>query len=272
VGPAADVYALGAILYECRTGRPPFRGETALDTLEQVRTAEPVPPSRLQPKTPRDLETVCLKCLQKEPRQRYASALASSLHGLGVMYKANGRAKDAEAAYRRAVELHEGMTRDFPGNPVYAADLIGSSLALGVLYADSGRAIEAQACLTKALEVGEPVARAHPEDSRLALASTCVKVGFLNAGSAVAALPWYTRAVDTLEDLYRRSPEDAEVRENLVNAHGGRANALTQLKRWAEALGSLDRMIELARPPRRDEFLRWRAEVLAGLKKTAAGP
>jgi WD40 repeat protein len=73
-GPAADIHALRAILYELLTGLPPFRAATALETLERVRSAEAVSPRRLEPKLPRDLETICLRCLEKEPQKRFATA------------------------------------------------------------------------------------------------------------------------------------------------------------------------------------------------------
>lgn len=106
-GPSADVYALGAILYDCLAGRPPFKGKVVVETLDQVRTRDALPPSHWRPGLPLDLDTICLKCLRKEPEKRYASAkeladeLARYQRGEPILARPVGRVERAVKWVRR---------------------------------------------------------------------------------------------------------------------------------------------------------------------------
>ena len=159
LGPPTDVYGLGAILYELLTGRPPFRGVNMVDTLEQVRWAEPAPPSRLVPRLHRDLGTICLMCLQKSPARRYQTAgeLADDLR----------RWLNGETIAARPAPSWERLVRQIRRRPWEAAAISASVLLVALMVV--GWVVNSQR--QREREADARVRDAHDERERLLAAA-----------------------------------------------------------------------------------------------------
>jgi serine/threonine-protein kinase len=270
VGPAADVYSLGAILYELLTGRPPFRAATALETLEQVKSAEPISPARLQPQLPRDAATICLKCLEKDPVRRYtsAAALAEDLARFGA----------GDPIHARPVGVHERLWRWCRREPAVA------SLALALLAGLAGTATQwwraevhlsealrersraeenarTQVTANRALRLAndrERTARGRAQERFDAAMKSLGEFEAITKDAALLREPRLgglrARLLQTVLGFYRELQasleEDAspEARSQLADAYARVAAITTDLGLRAEALAAYQRSLALVQP------------------------
>jgi WD40 repeat protein len=223
VGPSADVYALGAIVYELLTGRPPFKAPTTLETLQLVVSEEPVPVRRLQSKVPRDLETVCLRCLEKEPHKRYSSAeaLAEDLRRFQVGEPVSAR------PVRWPGRLHRWARRRpaVAGLLAVMAVLVAAGLG-GILWAYGEAVAQRNAAQTEADNTRRERARADAQTERA-------------EQKAADERREAKRADDKAADA-RREAEEARRQEYFAQI--GRADARLLVHDHAAAAAALERV------------------------------
>lgn len=227
---ACDVYSLGVMLYEMLTGRPPLVGHDAVDTLLRVLADEPVPPRRLEPRVPRDLETICLKCLQKPPHRRYASAselvedLDRYLNGEPIAARPVGSVERARKWARRRPASALAAALAFFAPILIGLGLLAHSIRLSTELANTARErSRAQADLALAQDTLDGILRQVAADSETRPEDDPVRRELLDL------------SLSFCQGLLEQNPTDAEVRWLTARAHRQAAGIQQELGRMDEA-------------------------------------
>jgi serine/threonine-protein kinase len=250
IGPAADIYALGSILYQLLTGRPPFKAATTWDTIVQLLSAEPVPPSQLQPKLPRDMETICLKCLHKTPAKRYGSAaeLAEDLR----------RFRAGEPIQARPIGRLERTWRWCKRNPAVAGLLVVMAVLLVVSVVGFVRAEANRREAEHNFEQAELNRRQAEEnfqkaeqyfDLALQTGEFAMHIGNENLndvpGVQEIRQQFAQRAVKRYEEFIIRRPNDPEIRLAFAKAKAALGVILGSIGSFDAAVKELEQAIAL---------------------------
>jgi serine/threonine-protein kinase len=232
IGPAVDIYALGAVLYETITGRPPHQGESAADTEHKVIAEDPIAPSRHNPRIPRDLETICLKCLQKDPARRYASAqdLGDDLH----------RFLDGKPVLARPIGLPERGLKWARRHPAFAA-----VVAMGTLFVTTAAGLTAWLNHQESNRAAETAMRRERAREFLEMA---IKDVYLNATAER-----YSTAERILREAGTRTAEadsdDLSKQIESARVDVGFAKALAEVGSWMERPRSVEGYFVVASNP-----------------------
>jgi WD40 repeat protein/tetratricopeptide (TPR) repeat protein len=249
VGRPADVYALGAILYELLTGRPPFQAPTALEVMNQITDLDPVPPSRLFPKVPRDLEVICLKCLKKEPERRYAGAAAlvddlrRFLGGEPIRARPTGRLERARKWARRKPAVAGLLVG------IVAAVVVGSGASLYFGLQATWRAHEAEEAKGRALASAAQTKQALGQaqqakrESDLRAAQLAFREGLAQCEAGAV-----DRGLFTLVEALRQTPADERDFRRVV---------CLNLAAWGQQLPVLRHLVGLPMTPGREPQMRF---------------
>ncbi|MFI5455750.1 MAG: protein kinase [Isosphaerales bacterium] len=242
-GPATDVYALGAILYEMVAGRPPFRAATPQQTVQQLLTEDPLPPSRLQPQLSRDLETVCLKCLQKEPSRRYASA--------GALADDLRRFLDGKPIQARPTPSWERVVKWTRRRPGTAAVLAVSALATVALVASTlaynARLLRERASADAGRDAARTAQRQAEADFRLALDAVkrfYTEVSENKLLNVPTLDPLRIELLERARDFYQRiaqeRPDDPDVQAEWARAGWRLAVLVSEARSVPEGISLMD--------------------------------